>query len=121
MMVEPWKMELMATTQLPLQGLREAQRDAQRETPPREPAALRRATERNIDRLPLSPVDRGGTAEPAPFDPGLWQRILSHVRVHHPTLNREWFNQLHPRQLTNGVIQVTVQKIAQLNFCQGQC
>ena len=43
------------------------------------------------------------------------------MRLNHPTLNREWFSQMNPRQLTNGVIQVTVQKIAQLNFCQGQC
>jgi chromosomal replication initiator protein len=85
----------MATTQLP----------AQRE------AALRRAPERNPDR---------GHEGPA-FDPTIWQRILQHVRLNHPTLNREWFSQMNPRQLTNGVIQVTVQKIAQLNFCQGQC
>ena len=85
----------MATTQLP----------AQRE------AALRRAPDRNPDR---------GQNGPA-FDPTIWQRILQHVRLNHPTLNRDWFNQMSPRQLTNGVIQVTVQKIAQLNFCQGQC
>jgi chromosomal replication initiator protein len=59
----------------------------------------------------------GGT----PLDPAIWQRILANVRVHHPTLNRDWFHQLHPKQLTNGVIQVIVQKVAQLNFCQGQC
>ena len=55
------------------------------------------------------------------FDPALWLRILHQVRMNHPTLNREWFSQLAPRHLNNGVIQVLVQKIAQLNFCQGQC
>lgn len=59
--------------------------------------------------------------EPAPFDPAAWQRILQVVRQQHPALNRVWFDQLSPRQLTNGVIQVTVQTPAQLNFCQGQC
>jgi chromosomal replication initiator protein len=39
----------------------------------------------------------------------------------HPTLNRLWFDQMLPRQLTNGVIQVTVATPAQLNFCQSQC
>src|SRR2546423_1180912 len=81
----------MATTQAPVQ--REA--------------AHRRAPERN--------------PEATVFDNALWHRILQHVRINHPTLNREWFHQLVPRQLTNGVIQVTVPKLAQLNFCQSQC
>src|SRR5436853_403216 len=60
-------------------------------------------------------------SEPVAFDPALWQRILHVVRMQHPTLNRVWFDQMSPRQLTNGVIQVTVGTAAQLNFCQGQC
>jgi chromosomal replication initiator protein len=55
------------------------------------------------------------------FDPTVWQQILTAVRAQHPSLNRVWFDQLIPRQLTNGVIQATVQTAAQLNFCQGQC
>jgi len=54
-------------------------------------------------------------------DPTVWQRILQNVRLHHPSLNRVWFDQMTPRQLTNGVIQVTVATPAQLNFCQSQC
>lgn len=61
------------------------------------------------------------TLEPPSFDGASWQRILHLVRIHHPTLNRTWFDQMSPRQLTNGVIQVTVGTPAQLNFCQGQC
>lgn len=60
-------------------------------------------------------------SEAAPLDPGLWQQILNAVRMQHPSLHRVWFDQMSPRQLTNGVIQVTVQTPAQLNFCQGQC
>jgi chromosomal replication initiator protein len=41
--------------------------------------------------------------------------------MNHPTLNRTWFDQMVPRQLTNGVIQVTIATPAQLNFCQSQC
>ena len=59
--------------------------------------------------------------EPAALEPALWQRILQHVRVQHPGLNRVWFDEMVPRQLTNGVIQVTVGTPAQLNFCQSQC
>jgi chromosomal replication initiator protein len=55
------------------------------------------------------------------IDSSVWQQILDQVRVQHPTLNRVWFDEMLPRQLTNGVIQVTVATPAQLNFCQGQC
>jgi chromosomal replication initiator protein len=58
--------------------------------------------------------------EPA-FDPAVWQRILQEVRNQHPSLNRVWFDQLVPRHLTSGVIQVLVPSLPQLNFCQGQC
>jgi chromosomal replication initiator protein len=58
--------------------------------------------------------------EPA-FDPSIWIQILQAVRAAHPSLHRVWFDQLVPKQLTNGVIQVTVPTQAQFNFCQGQC
>jgi chromosomal replication initiator protein len=60
-------------------------------------------------------------AEPATLDPTSWNRILTQVRIQHPGLNRTWFDEMVARQLTNGVIQVTVATPAQLNFCQGQC
>ncbi|MDB5296389.1 MAG: dnaA 2 [Phycisphaerales bacterium] len=65
----------------------------------------------------------GGGDAPAPhvLDPQVWLRILNIVRMQHPTLNRVWFDGMVPRQLTNGVIQVTVATPGQLNFCQGQC
>ncbi len=72
-----------------------------------------------------SPLTREPTGrranEHAVFDQSIWQRILQSVRLGHPTLNRVWFDQMLPRQLTNGVIQVTVATAAQLNFCQNQC
>ena len=60
-------------------------------------------------------------AQDAALDPSVWNQILQSVRTQHPSLNRTWFDQLVPRQLTNGVIQVTVLTPAQLNFCQSQC
>ena len=60
-------------------------------------------------------------AEPPVFDHSSWSRILQQVRIQHPSLNRVWFDDMAPRQLTNGVIQVTVATPAQLNFCQSQC
>src|SRR5687768_18300449 len=65
------------------------------------------------------PVRRA--TEPTPFDPSIWNLICQAVRTQHPSLNRVWFDQMVPRQLTNGVIQVTVATPAQLNFCQSQC
>ena len=60
-------------------------------------------------------------SEPTVLDPTVWRKILSRVQVEHPGLTRTWFDQMVPRQLTNGVIQVTVPTPAQLNFCQSQC
>jgi len=60
-------------------------------------------------------------AASAPLDHATWQKILQIVRAQHSSLNRSWFEQLAPRQLTQGVIQVLVQTPAQLNFCQSQC
>ncbi|HEX2972354.1 MAG TPA: chromosomal replication initiator protein DnaA [Tepidisphaeraceae bacterium] len=60
-------------------------------------------------------------SEPVALDPAIWRQILLMVRTQHPGLSRVWFDQMVPRQLTNGVIQVSVQSVAQLNFCQSQC
>lgn len=72
-----------------------------------------------------SPSPREGAArraQEAPvLDPLIWQQILGAVRHQHPSLNRTWFDQLEPRQITNGMIQILVPKLAQLNFCQSQC
>ncbi|HLL88433.1 MAG TPA: chromosomal replication initiator protein DnaA, partial [Tepidisphaeraceae bacterium] len=81
------------------------------QSPPRDGLVARRAQE---SAAPHGPAH-------AAFDPTVWQRILQNVRLQHPTLNRVWFDQLQPKQLTNGVIQVTVTTPAQLNFCQSQC
>ena len=59
--------------------------------------------------------------EPTPLDPAVWSQILRIVRTQHPGLNRVWFDTLVPRQLTNGIIQITAGTVAQLSFCQGQC
>jgi chromosomal replication initiator protein len=70
---------------------------------------------------PREVARRAQDAAALTLDPTTWQRILQIVRTQHPSLNRSWFDQLAPRQITNGVIQVNVNTPAQLNFCQGQC
>jgi chromosomal replication initiator protein len=73
---------------------------------------------------PLTQQSSTGARRPATdaaLDPAVWQKMLQSVRLQHPSLNRVWFDQMVPRQLTNGVIQVTVGTPAQLNFCQSQC
>jgi chromosomal replication initiator protein len=71
-----------------------------------------------------SPTQREASvrrAQQTIFDPAVWQLILREVRTQHPSLNRVWFDELVPRHLTPGVIQVTVPTQAHLNFCQGPC
>ena len=60
-------------------------------------------------------------AEGAALDGGIWRQILQTVRSQHPTLHRIWFDQMAPRAMSNGTIQVTVKTPAQLSFCQGPC
>ncbi|HTL30878.1 MAG TPA: chromosomal replication initiator protein DnaA [Tepidisphaeraceae bacterium] len=75
--------------------------------------------------LTHTPTRREANVRRAPdnssFDPAAWRQILESVRAQHPSLHRIWFDQMVPRQLTNGVVQVTVGTPAQLNFCQSQC
>ena len=66
-----------------------------------------------------APVRRA--IEPSVLSPAVWQQILDAVRAQHPSLHRVWFDEMKPRQLTHGVIQVTVATPAQMNFCQSQC
>ncbi len=93
-------------------------RDARpsRDTPSRDPSGRDPS-----GRDPSGRDPSGRSAGPPPVDPTVWQAVLRTIRSQHPTLHRVWFDQMVPRQLTNGVIQVTVDTAAQLNFCQGQC
>src|SRR5690606_4228467 len=55
------------------------------------------------------------------FDPGIWHRVLTHLRPTHHTLNPPWFDQLPPRRLDNAVIHVTCKTLAQFNFLTNDC
>ena len=63
---------------------------------------------------------RAIAVEPTTLGHDAWQDILRHVRVHHPSLNRVWFDQLVAHELSNGMIRVTTQTLPQLNFLQTQ-
>jgi chromosomal replication initiator protein len=54
------------------------------------------------------------------LDPAQWQDILAHVKANHPSLHRTWFDQMEPRQISGGFIQVGVTNAAQMNFCRSQ-
>ena len=71
----------------------------------------------------LPPLDdsKAGYASAPKLDAGVWRRILTHVRLTHPSLNRTWFETLVPRQLSNGVVHVVCETLPQLNFLTGQC
>ena len=74
------------------------------------PLTLQRETKMRASDIPDSRMDLA-----------LWDRILQAVRAQHPSLNRLWFDQLVPRSVANGVIQIVTQTPAQLSFCQSQC
>lgn len=59
-------------------------------------------------------------SEPARLDANTWAAIVSRVRQTHPTLSRQWFDELVGRQISPMVIQVLVPTVAQLNVCQTQ-
>jgi chromosomal replication initiator protein len=62
-------------------------------------------------------------ASPAatPLEDQTWQRILQVFRTQHPSLHRDWFDQLAPKQFSNGVIEVLVPSSVKLGYCQSQC
>ena len=66
------------------------------------------------------PVPADSDPQSPRLDPSVWRRILNHVRLTHPTLNRVWFEQLEPRQLDNGAIRVACQTQAQADFLSRQ-
>jgi chromosomal replication initiator protein len=67
------------------------------------------------------PADSGSKGPGSRLDPAVWNRILTHVRLTHPELNRTWFKDLVPRQLDNGSIHVTCQSGSQLSTLTGKC
>ena len=85
---------------------------------PESPRPVPRKPSRRVQ--PLDDSDAGYANAPR-IDAGVWRRILTHVRLTHPSLNRVWFDTLVPRQLSNGVVHVVCETLPQLNFLTGQC
>ncbi|HEV8605342.1 MAG TPA: chromosomal replication initiator protein DnaA [Tepidisphaeraceae bacterium] len=71
--------------------------------------------------LPVREPTQRRQAEPAFLDPALWRHMLQQVKTQHPALARTWFDQMTPRLMPNGVINIQVASAAQLHFCQNQC
>lgn len=69
--------------------------------------------------LPREALSRR-VAEPMQLDSNTWLDILRHIRIHHPSLNRVWFDQLVAHELSNGMIQVKTRNLPELNFLQMQ-
>ena len=79
------------------------------------------ASDPSLSHVPPLDDNKSASVNAPRLDPGVWHRVLTHVRLTHPSLNRTWFETLVPRQLDNGVIHVTCDTLAQLNFLTGQC
>lgn len=83
-------------------------------------SSVSNSTQNPLQSLSTSISGKRGSPESPLLETAIWQRVLARVRQGHPTLNRQWFEDMVPRQLTNGVIQVTVPTVAQLSFSQSQ-
>jgi chromosomal replication initiator protein len=83
-------------------------------------AALKNGLYMPTSQLPVREPARRA-AEATALDPALWRHMLQQVRAQHPGLARAWFDQMVPRLMPNGVIQIQVSSAAQLHFCQNQC
>jgi chromosomal replication initiator protein len=54
-------------------------------------------------------------------DNQLWPSILAHLRVHHPTLCRQWFEQLAPQSLDAGVLRLRAHTSIHRDYLQRSC
>jgi len=51
----------------------------------------------------------------------IWEDILGHVHVHHRDLARSWFEQLEPRGIEHGVLEVRAANAAQQRYLSDHC
>ncbi len=88
---------------------------------PAAPAARGSESRQRRFKVPTIEDHTVGVKSAPRLDPAVWNRILTNLRYFHPDLNRAWFENLVPRQLPNGVIHVTCESLAELNFLTGKC
>jgi chromosomal replication initiator protein len=50
-----------------------------------------------------------------------WSRILDHVRLHHRSVVRDWFDALGPAQLVNGVLEISADDLEQVRYLSEYC
>ncbi|MDX1564409.1 MAG: chromosomal replication initiator protein DnaA [Phycisphaeraceae bacterium] len=54
-------------------------------------------------------------------DPSLWRDMLAHLRRHHAAICRQWFDELEPLALENGLLRILAQNPIQQNYLQNRC
>jgi chromosomal replication initiator protein len=54
-------------------------------------------------------------------DPSLWRDMLTYLRRHHAPTCRQWFDELEPVGLDNGLLRVRAQNPIQQNYLQNRC
>jgi len=57
----------------------------------------------------------------AKLDAALWRDMMSHLRREHPTLCRQWFEELEPIKLDSGLLEVHTTNAVQQNYLQKRC
>lgn len=54
-------------------------------------------------------------------DPSVWEAMLAHIRRHHPTHCRLWFEDIEPIEVDGGVIRLFVPRHIHLKYLQSEC
>ncbi len=54
-------------------------------------------------------------------DRRIWDGVLAHLRSHHPTLCRQWFDQLEPLGVAGGVLRVRAHSPVHSDYLQREC
>ncbi len=57
----------------------------------------------------------------AKIDPTLWHKLMDSLRQRHPTLCRQWFEELEPLSLESGTLLVRTSNSVQQRYLQGKC
>jgi chromosomal replication initiator protein len=50
-----------------------------------------------------------------------WDGVLAHIRNHHPTLCRQWFDQLEPLSVSGGLLRIRAHSGTHADYLQREC
>ena len=54
-------------------------------------------------------------------DPHIKAAVIAHLRQHHPSMCRHWFDDIEPLELDGGTLKLLVREPVQLKYLQRRC